>query len=110
MMMQGWINLSNKIKPGMEMLDFGAMDLDTYAHYADTSNGVSIMTLVPDKILFFPSPVELPDGIEWVDSADALDRLLAVTKAGRGAIALHSSRGAAGRTAGALLATYLVAT
>jgi hypothetical protein len=162
----GWIDLSDEIKPGMDLLDFGSLDVDAYAHYAEAANG-GIITVVPQKILFFPSPVDLPGNAEWMDSADgerhfspafyadllatefnvstvmcvdsgcsssskafadlgiaaedmplddsvpdllrALDRLLAVTQAGPGAVALHSRPGAAaamGR-AGALIAAYL---
>ena len=163
----GWIDLSDEIKPGMDLLDFGSLDVDAYAHYAEAANG-GIVTVVPQAILFFPSPVDLPGNAEWMDSADgkqrhfspafyadlllaefnvstvmcvdssesssskafadrgidiedmplddsvpdllrALDRLLAVTQGGPGAVALHSRPDAAaamGR-AGALIAAYL---
>ena len=162
----GWINLSDKIKPDMDLHDFGLLDVDAYAHYAEASNG-GIITVVPQKIVFFPSPVKLFGNAEWADSADgkqrhfspafyadllvtefnvstvmcvdsgesswkafadqgivmedmrlddsvsdllrALDRLLAVTQGGPGAVALHcrpDSSAAMGR-AGALIAAYL---
>ena len=162
----GWINLSDKIKPDMDLHDFGLLDVDAYAHYAEASNG-GIITVVPQKIVFFPSPVDLPGNTEWMDSADgntrhfspafyadllvtefnvstvmcvdrgesswkafadqgivmedmrlddsvsdllrALDRLLAVTQGGPGAVALHCrpDSGAAMGRAGALIAAYL---
>jgi hypothetical protein len=160
--MLDWIDLSSEIKPGMDMSDFGSFDIETYAHYAAASNG-GIVTVVPRKLLFFPSPMDLPDGIDWIDSSDgmhrsfsaayyasilstdhdvslvlcidsgishwhafavhgivtedlpldgsllhSLDRLLALTDAGRGTIALHSSPRATGCGAGALVAAYLV--
>jgi hypothetical protein len=140
--------------------------VDAYAHYAEVAKG-GIVTVVTDKIVFFPSPVDLPGTAEWVDSADgkerhfsaafyaellrtefnvstvmcvdsgkscwqtfadqgfatedmrldesvpdllrALDRLLAVTQGGPGAVALHSRAGSAtGSCSGALIAAYLV--
>jgi hypothetical protein len=69
----GWINLSDEIKPGMDLLDFGSLDVDAYAHYAEAANG-GIITVVPQKIIFFPSPVDLPGNAAWVDSADGKQR------------------------------------
>ena len=163
----GWIDLSDDIKPGMDLLGFGSLDVDAYAHYAEAANG-GIVTVVPQKIVFFPSPVDLPGNAEWMDSADgkqrhfspafyadllltefnvstvmcvdsgdsssskafasrgiamedmplddsvpdllrALDRLLAVTQGGPGAVALHSrpDTAAAMGLAGTLIAAYL---
>ena len=69
----GWIDLSDEIKPGMDLLEFGSLDVDAYAHYAEAANG-GIVTVVPQAILFFPSPVDLPGNAEWMDSADGKQR------------------------------------
>jgi hypothetical protein len=68
-----WINLSNEIRPHMDCLDFGSLDVEAYVHYAKTANG-SIFPVVPGKIILFPSPVDLPDDVEWMDSADGTQR------------------------------------
>jgi hypothetical protein len=70
---RGWIDLSNQIRPHMDCLDFGSLDIEAYAHYAKTANG-SIFPVVPGKIVMFPSPVNLPDDAEWMDSVDGTQR------------------------------------
>ena len=71
--LQGWIDLSNKIRPHMDCLDYGIFDIDAYAHYAKMANG-SMFPVVPGKIVMFPSPVDLPADVEWIDSADGKHR------------------------------------
>jgi hypothetical protein len=41
-------------------------DLEMHTHYADEANG-SIHTLVPGKLVLFPTPQNLPDGQTWAD-------------------------------------------
>ena len=71
---KSWINLSNDITLGMDCLDFGSLDIDAYAHYSKIANG-SFFPVVPDKIVFFPSPASLPDNREWMDTDDGKRRL-----------------------------------
>ena len=69
----GWIKLSNEIRPRMDCMDFGLLDIERHMHYAKTANG-RIFTLVPDKIVMFPSPADLPDNVEWMDTDDGKHR------------------------------------
>ena len=71
---KGWIHLSNDITAQMDCLDFGSLDIDAYAHYSKIANG-SFFPVVPDKIVFFPSPASLPDNREWMDTDDGKRRL-----------------------------------
>ena len=50
----------------MDSTDLGIFDIDAYSHYAKTLNG-SIYTVVPGKVMLFPSPVNLPDSEPWMD-------------------------------------------
>ncbi len=53
-------------------LDFGdtpseaAIDLEEYLHYDSVANG-QLHVVVPDKLIAFPSPIDLPDGRTWID-------------------------------------------
>jgi hypothetical protein len=41
-------------------------DVEMHTHYADEVNG-NIYTLVPGKLILFPTPAHLPDGQSWAD-------------------------------------------
>jgi hypothetical protein len=47
--------------------DAPALDMDMAAHYTLPANG-GLRILVPDRLLFFPSPVPLPAGQDWTDA------------------------------------------
>ena len=43
------------------------LDVEEFAHYAATANGTVHLT-VPGRLIFFPTPEDLPDGQDWEDS------------------------------------------
>ncbi len=43
-----------------------AIDLEEYIHYDCVANG-QLHVVVPDKLIAFPSPIDLPDGRTWMD-------------------------------------------
>ena len=49
--------------------DRAGCELDEYLHYADPANG-SVSIVVPGRLLFMPSPANLPDGCDWMDIGD----------------------------------------
>ena len=49
------------------------LDVQELAHYAQRANGSLHMT-VPGKVLFFPAPDHLPDGLPWADRLDEAGR------------------------------------
>ncbi len=57
-------------------MDLGTFDVDAYKHYSNSLNG-NVNTVVPGKILLFPSPVPLPDGKPWMDFAGGVRRFSA---------------------------------
>ena len=47
-----------------------ALDIGKATHHAHPANG-GLQTVVPDRLLFFPSPVSLPAGQAWADASPA---------------------------------------
>jgi hypothetical protein len=53
-------------------IDFGdtpsddAIDMAEHHHYDSAANG-QLHVVVPDRLLAFPSPHDLPDGLDWMD-------------------------------------------
>ena len=56
----------------LDWLDFsdepseGSIDMDEHRHYASVANG-ELHVVVPNKLLAFRSPTDLPDGRAWID-------------------------------------------
>ena len=58
----GWLNLDfseSKLEPG-------TLDMEEYVHYDSPLNG-SLHSLIPDKLLVFNRPYDLPGGADWAD-------------------------------------------
>jgi hypothetical protein len=57
-------------------LDFGdtpsedTIDMDEHLHYASAANG-QLHVVVPNRLLAFPSPHDLPNGLDWMDEDGA---------------------------------------
>ena len=56
---KGWLDFSDDPADG-------SIDMLEHLHYASTANG-RLHVVVPDKLLAFPSPCDLPAGCEWAD-------------------------------------------
>ena len=60
----GWTVLAQDIRQSDN--DNSSFDLDEFTHYSKPANG-SIYKVVPEKIICFPNPTKLPDGVHWMD-------------------------------------------
>ena len=56
---QGWLDFSDP--PSLD-----AIDMAEHLHYDSVANG-QLHVVVPDKLLAFPCPTDLPDGRAWAD-------------------------------------------
>jgi hypothetical protein len=66
----GWLDLTSDgdiSNSGSSPKD--SIDMDEYSHYTDPANG-GLHTIVPGRLLFIPSPMNLPDGRCWMDMDD----------------------------------------
>jgi hypothetical protein len=61
----GWIDLTGEVTSPSNTND-GLFDIDEFAHYAHQANG-SVYTVIPGKLLCFPTPSEIPGGQGWMD-------------------------------------------
>lgn len=56
---EGWLDFSDEPRPG-------TIDMQEYIHYNCTANG-ELHVVVPDKLLAFPCPFDLPKDLVWMD-------------------------------------------
>eukprot|EP00291_Cryptomonas_curvata_P015839 CAMPEP_0172153032 /NCGR_PEP_ID=MMETSP1050-20130122/1190_1 /TAXON_ID=233186 /ORGANISM="Cryptomonas curvata, Strain CCAP979/52" /LENGTH=226 /DNA_ID=CAMNT_0012821465 /DNA_START=265 /DNA_END=942 /DNA_ORIENTATION=- len=63
----GWVDFLSESDLTPESARISAFDMDEYNHYIDPANG-GLHIIAPGRLLFIPSPVDIPDGRDWMDS------------------------------------------
>jgi hypothetical protein len=66
----GWIQLPRVDGLGESQEDLnhliGKLDMEEFMHYAEPVNG-NLRTVLPGKLIYFSTPVDLPDNRQWMD-------------------------------------------
>ena len=63
----GWLEAYNdEISSGKCKDSNTKFDVDEQNHYADPANG-GLRIIVPGRLILMPSPLDLPEGLDWID-------------------------------------------
>jgi hypothetical protein len=63
----GWINMSETdLAAHDDESAYQSLDVEEYNHYSDPANG-GLHIIAPGRLLLIPSPIDFPDGRDWMD-------------------------------------------